>query len=80
MYSQGSCQGQTNLLHVWLFTTRFDVPPTNNGSESAIRGFSRNGPSSPRQLLCGRIVGSSPARREAAASSSPTASGRSDAS
>jgi transposase len=24
---------------VWLFTTRFDVPPTNNGSESAIRGF-----------------------------------------
>jgi hypothetical protein len=24
---------------VWLFTTRSDVPPTNNGSESAIRGF-----------------------------------------
>jgi len=24
---------------VWLFVTRFDVPPTNNGSESAIRGF-----------------------------------------
>jgi transposase len=24
---------------VWLFTTRPDVPPTNNGSESAIRGF-----------------------------------------
>ena len=24
---------------VWLFTTRTDVPPTNNGSESAIRGF-----------------------------------------
>ena len=24
---------------VWLFTTRLDVPPTNNGSESAIRGF-----------------------------------------
>jgi hypothetical protein len=24
---------------VWLFATRFDVPPTNNGSESAIRGF-----------------------------------------
>ena len=24
---------------VWLFTTRFDVPPTNNDSESAIRGF-----------------------------------------
>jgi transposase len=24
---------------VWLFTIRFDVPPTNNGSESAIRGF-----------------------------------------
>ena len=24
---------------VWLFTTRFDVPATNNGSESAIRGF-----------------------------------------
>jgi hypothetical protein len=24
---------------VWLFTTRADVPPTNNGSESAIRGF-----------------------------------------
>ncbi len=23
---------------VWLFTTRLDVPPTNNGSESAIRG------------------------------------------
>jgi transposase len=23
---------------VWLFTTRFDVPPTNNGSENAIRG------------------------------------------
>jgi transposase len=24
---------------VWLFTTRTDVPPTNNGSETAIRGF-----------------------------------------
>ena len=24
---------------VWLFTTRVDVPATNNGSESAIRGF-----------------------------------------
>ena len=24
---------------VWLFTTRHDVPATNNGSESAIRGF-----------------------------------------
>jgi hypothetical protein len=24
---------------VWLFTTRGDVPPTNNGSEAAIRGF-----------------------------------------
>jgi hypothetical protein len=24
---------------VWLFTTRLDVPATNNGSESAIRGF-----------------------------------------
>jgi hypothetical protein len=24
---------------VWLFTTRFDVPATNNGSECAIRGF-----------------------------------------
>ena len=24
---------------VWLLTTRSDVPPTNNGSESAIRGF-----------------------------------------
>ena len=24
---------------VWLFATRFDVPATNNGSESAIRGF-----------------------------------------
>ena len=24
---------------VWLFTTRPDVPPTNNGSEAAIRGF-----------------------------------------
>lgn len=24
---------------VWLFTTRRDVPPTNNGSEAAIRGF-----------------------------------------
>jgi transposase len=24
---------------VWLFTTRLDVPPTNNGSEAAIRGF-----------------------------------------
>jgi hypothetical protein len=23
---------------VWLFATRFDVPPTNNGSENAIRG------------------------------------------
>jgi transposase len=33
-----------NRLHrkadqVWLFTTRFDVPPTNNGSESAVRGY-----------------------------------------
>ena len=24
---------------VWLFTRRFDVPPTNNGSESAVRGY-----------------------------------------
>jgi transposase len=24
---------------VWLFSTRADVPPTNNGSEAAIRGF-----------------------------------------
>ena len=24
---------------MWLFTTRLDVPATNNGSESAIRGF-----------------------------------------
>ncbi len=24
---------------MWLFTTRTDVPPTNNGSEAAIRGF-----------------------------------------
>ena len=24
---------------VWLFTTQLDVPATNNGSESAIRGF-----------------------------------------
>jgi len=24
---------------VWLFTTRFDVPPTNNGSEHAVRGY-----------------------------------------
>jgi len=23
----------------WLFATRFDVPPTNNGSENAIRGY-----------------------------------------
>ena len=23
---------------MWLFTTRFDVPPTNNGSEHAVRG------------------------------------------
>ena len=31
---------------VWLFTTRLDVPATNNGSESAIRGFQtrRQGP------------------------------------
>ena len=33
-----------NRLHrkadqVWLFTERFDVPPTNNGSESAVRGY-----------------------------------------
>jgi hypothetical protein len=33
-----------NRLHrkaaqVWLFTHRFDVPPTNNGSESAVRGY-----------------------------------------
>ena len=33
-----------NRLHrkaaqVWLFTHRFDVPPTNNGSESAMRGY-----------------------------------------
>jgi len=33
-----------NRLHrkaaqVWLFTDRFDVPPTNNGSESAVRGY-----------------------------------------
>jgi transposase len=24
---------------VWLFATRFDVPPTNNGSENAVRGY-----------------------------------------
>jgi transposase len=24
---------------VWLFTTRFDVPATNNGSENAVRGY-----------------------------------------
>jgi transposase len=24
---------------VWLFTTRFDVPTTNNGSENAVRGY-----------------------------------------
>jgi Transposase IS66 family len=24
---------------VWLFATRFDVPATNNGSESAVRGY-----------------------------------------
>jgi len=24
---------------VWLFASRFDVPPTNNGSENAIRGY-----------------------------------------
>jgi transposase len=24
---------------IWLFATRFDVPPTNNGSENAIRGY-----------------------------------------
>jgi hypothetical protein len=30
---------QRKAHQVWLFTTRLDVPPTNNGSESAIRGF-----------------------------------------
>ena len=30
---------QRKADQVWLFTTRRDVPPTNNGSEAAIRGF-----------------------------------------
>lgn len=30
---------QRKAIQVWLFTTRPDVPPTNNGSEAAIRGF-----------------------------------------
>jgi hypothetical protein len=30
---------KTKAAQVWLFTTRFDVPPTNNGSEQAIRGY-----------------------------------------
>jgi transposase len=30
---------QRKAKQVWLFTTRLDVPPTNNGSEAAIRGF-----------------------------------------
>jgi len=30
---------QRKAHQVWLFTTRPDVPATNNGSESAIRGF-----------------------------------------
>jgi transposase len=30
---------QRKADQVWLFTTRDDVPPTNNGSEAAIRGF-----------------------------------------
>lgn len=30
---------QRKTDQVWLFTTRTDVPPTNNGSEAAIRGF-----------------------------------------
>jgi transposase len=30
---------QRKATQVWLFTTRRDVPPTNNGSEAAIRGF-----------------------------------------
>ena len=30
---------QRKAKQVWLFTTRTDVPPTNNGSEAAIRGF-----------------------------------------
>jgi hypothetical protein len=30
---------QRKADQVWLFTTRGDVPPTNNGSEAAIRGF-----------------------------------------
>ena len=30
---------QRKAAQVWLFTTRFDVPATNNGSENAIRGY-----------------------------------------
>lgn len=30
---------QRKAEQVWLFTQRLDVPPTNNGSEAAIRGF-----------------------------------------
>ncbi len=30
---------QRKKSQVWIFTERFDVPPTNNGSESAIRGY-----------------------------------------
>jgi transposase len=30
---------QRKAGQVWLFATRFDVPPTNNGSENAIRGY-----------------------------------------
>lgn len=30
---------QRKADQVWLFTTRFDVPATNNGSEHAIRGY-----------------------------------------
>ena len=30
---------QRKAKQVWLFTTRTDVPPTNNASEGAIRGF-----------------------------------------
>jgi hypothetical protein len=29
---------------VWLFTTRFDVPATNNGSENAVRGYTAASP------------------------------------
>lgn len=30
---------QRKASQVWLFATRFDVPPTNNGWENAIRGY-----------------------------------------